>query len=352
MPETKATGRYSSAPAAALATAGVSPAARWRRQHDAGRAGRLGGAHHRAEVLGIGDAVERDEERLRIGEQVVEVGGAEPAPRTRSRPGARRCGPGARSGRPGPAMRTPAVVRQRCELVELGRVASSPSTAGARGPCGGRRRAARAPPAGPPPAVRDRRGLARALARPARPLAPRRAALVRAAPCGRPRRLPAHRCQTVPLGVSSSLMPRAVRSSRSGRRARSPCGAGLVALAHQRVDLGVVVGVLVIAADRRARATPRSSRTVARAPPPRSRLAVRRCAVRVARPRRRRRQRGRRVEVVVHRGTEPRRRVASSSAASSASTPAASAGASARRAARRPWPRRRAPSARAPSARR
>ena len=44
--------------------------------HDhAGRTRGPGDAEHRAEVAGVGHAVERDEERVRVGEQVVEVGG-------------------------------------------------------------------------------------------------------------------------------------------------------------------------------------------------------------------------------------------------------------------------------------
>ena len=97
---TKATGRYSTAPAAALATAGVSPAARWRGQHDAGCAGRLGAAHHRAEVLRVGDAVERDQERTSDRARRSSRSAAGTGAATRSPLAARRCGPAARSGRP------------------------------------------------------------------------------------------------------------------------------------------------------------------------------------------------------------------------------------------------------------
>ena len=56
-------GRYSIAPAAALATTGVMSRRPVPRQDEAGRARGLGRAHDRAEVAGIGDAVDGDEER-------------------------------------------------------------------------------------------------------------------------------------------------------------------------------------------------------------------------------------------------------------------------------------------------
>ena len=57
------------------------------------------------------------------------------------------------------------------------------------------------------------------------------------------RATPAHRCQIVPPGVSSSWMPRAVSSSRNASAvAKSFAARRFVASAHEVVDLGVVVG--------------------------------------------------------------------------------------------------------------
>ena len=73
IPPTKAIGRYSIAPAAAFATTGVTRTLRCRGQHDAGCARGLRGPHHRAQVARIGDSVERDEERPRRVEQIIEI---------------------------------------------------------------------------------------------------------------------------------------------------------------------------------------------------------------------------------------------------------------------------------------
>ncbi len=43
-------------------------------EDDPGHPGTLGGTEDRAEVLRIGDAIEYDEEGLRIGDQPVEIG--------------------------------------------------------------------------------------------------------------------------------------------------------------------------------------------------------------------------------------------------------------------------------------
>ena len=120
----------------------------------------------------------------------------------------------------------------------------------------------------------------------------------------------AHRCQMVPPGVSSSLMPRAVSSSRicvgPGEVAR---GAGLVALAHERVDRrvgilgrGGVVGE--VEAEDRAQLPDRGHQ-----PPRPGVVALVDETVRVPRRLEEHRQRVRGVEVVVHRRPEPVKRL-------------------------------------------
>ena len=74
MPPAIAIGRYSIAPAAAFATTGVMCALRWRGS-TTGRARGLGRRAHRAEIPRIGHTVERDDERVGIAKELVEVGG-------------------------------------------------------------------------------------------------------------------------------------------------------------------------------------------------------------------------------------------------------------------------------------
>ncbi len=74
-PPTSAIGRYSTAPAAALVTVGVTWAARWRGQDDPGHPCALGDAQQRTQVAGVGHAVDGHQERQpapSLGDQVVE----------------------------------------------------------------------------------------------------------------------------------------------------------------------------------------------------------------------------------------------------------------------------------------
>ena len=170
-----ATGTCSTAPAAAFTAGGVSergavPWARSRRSRP-----RPGHPQHRAEVAGVGHAVERDEEGRRVGEQLVEVGRRPPARPGRARPGARRCGLRPRGGpRSTCRTRTPARRGEPFDVVEAlvvvdarrrsrrcapvaGRPSSSSRTAGRPSTCSppspaDRGFAAPRPRAGRPPA--------------------------------------------------------------------------------------------------------------------------------------------------------------------------------------------------------
>ena len=270
-----------------------------RGQDHAGRARGLRAAHHRAEVLRVGDPVEGDEERAPDRRAARRDRRSAPARRTRPRPAARGAGApldlvarapaGCARRRARPAARSRRPRRRR-------RRRSKPEVVTLRRPAARSSRTARRPSTCWPRSRRSRfvSGW-------------RRRAVARAA-------APAHRRQIVPPGVSSSLMPRAVRSSRmlvgAGEVARRP---GVVALAHQRVDL--VVGVV----RRVAEGEPEHPGELAHgrdAATPRGRGRRRRahgCASRTASKITATAPGG--VEVVVHRGAEPldrrrRRRVA------------------------------------------
>ena len=213
MPLTTATGTCSTAPAAAFTAAGVSGAARWTRDHHTGRTGGAGDAQDRAEVAGVGHAVERDEERSGTPSSPSKSAGAIGS---------------ARASTPwGASVRASAMRRAR-------------STWRTR--------------------TRSRRGEPFERIQPAVVLAPGRDPdAAHAAPAGREQRLDgtdpldllaaeagaglagAHaRCHTVPLGVSSRTMPRAVSSSRiASAPAKSRARAMLLAPNDQRVDLGI-----------------------------------------------------------------------------------------------------------------
>ena len=321
MPATTAIGRYSIAPAAALATVGPRRAARWRGKHDPGRAGGLGRAHDRAEVPRVGDAVDA----TRNASGAASSSSSRPSA-TGAASATTPCGASVRarsSSCAAPTRRTAAPSARPRERFDA-RLALLPPTSHTSRTA--RRRAAQqlahraAPSTCSPPRSRSGRRPCRA-------------------------RGHAHRCQMVPLGVSSSLMPRPASSSRMRSAVGEvACGARLVAAAHERVDLGVVVRSSTRRRRPRARATPSSSRT--------ARAATRRVGgvagvergVRAAHGVEDDRDRGRRVEVVVHRGAERRRRVAGSArrrghaarraargtSASSRSTPSAAAPSSCR----------------------
>ena len=112
MPDTNATDRYSERTRRSLGHRGRQPHGTMRREHDARRACRLGRAHHCAQVLRIGDAVERDQERERDRRAGRRDRPPAPARRTRPRPAAPRCGPCVRSARPGRGGRGPARPRR------------------------------------------------------------------------------------------------------------------------------------------------------------------------------------------------------------------------------------------------
>ena len=190
-------------PAAALATVGVTCTARWRRQHDAGGTGALGGAQERAEVAGIGDAVDGHEERRRAARrragEVVELGLGQRAAFASTPWGAslRACG----VELPAAHLRigTRSVGGQVDDVGRPRRCPPDRWPPTSRGPCGGRRAAARARPGDLRPARRRdparrvrrsaparRRAAARA-GRPARPAGARApgAATARSGPASR-----------------------------------------------------------------------------------------------------------------------------------------------------------------------
>ncbi len=143
-------------------------------QYQSGRAGRLRGPCHRAEVLRVGHAVQRDQERPRVRQQAVEVGLGQRV---------RRCQHSL--GRLGV-----------CPTVDLLRRDAMHFRARVAGEILHVVEVATTDPDGPNPAPARFQQLAHGAAT---------LDLIRAA---------AHRCQIVPVGVSSSVIPCRASSSR------------------------------------------------------------------------------------------------------------------------------------------
>ena len=250
-------------------------------------------------------------------EQVVEVGGGD-----RRRDATTPCGASVRASRSiwsarHVPMRTPRSWASDSISSSSG-ASSCPPTAAARAPCAGRRRAARAPRAGPRPARR--------VVTPRR-LEPASSGGLTRGDAGSASREPAgacgaaHRCQMVPLGVSSSTMPRASelvadrgrprrsRARRGRRRARatsaSISASSLAASSSCATSSPSAPQQLAHRRDQRRRASVRRRRRARcsrRAPPRRSPRA--RPACRSRRPSRR----GTRSSVAASASTGRRRR--------------------------------------------
>ena len=324
MPPTTAIGRYSIAPAAAFVTTGVTRAVRCRGNTTPVAPAVSARTQDRAEVARIGDAVERDEERVVGREQVVDVDRTAAA-----RPSRRRLdGTSVRAiaaSRSGADEVQPAARRAFDDLVD-DRVVARPCATRAR--CAPARRcrpaAARAPPAAPstcsPPQARRQLDFDRASRGARRCL----------------RACPRARCPA-----------RAARRGSRSARAKSLRVARLVACGDERGDLGVEVGERRRAARSRAPVRHSSrdggdqSRAASSSRPSSSDVLASRTSSNTT---------ASAAGVSKSSSIASRNSASTSSIAASAGSALARAGARARRGARPPSPRRRAPCRRAPSA--
>ena len=282
MPPTSAIGRYSIAPAAAFATTGRDVRAAVTREHEPGRARGLRDAHDGAEVARIAHAVERDEERVLGAPAARRDRRRAAARRSRPRPAARRCAPAA-------SMRSGSTTLQRAarQLDGSRRPGSSRSTeldtdtarTGAGPRAGARARRAGLPPAPPPQRL--------ASARPV--LGARGGHQLGARPCRSA--CPRARCR------AEQLVADAVGARPSPWR-RAPRRAAATSAATSLVDLGRRRRGARARARRRAIARSRRASAASSCRPSSSAVfASRRSFCSTA-------TRGRRVEVVVHRGAE------------------------------------------------
>ena len=242
MLRTRAIRRCSTAPAEALQTAGVTSAARRSRITTPLDPGALGRAADRAEVLGVLELVERDEQRVSGRQQLLGAGVGVGARPRRRRPG----GPPSRSAprspraaaarRHGPQPRLAGGARGRPDVVDAP-VAGAPAAPRERG-CGRRRsraqgRSARSRPPRRGPPSRARRSSSRSSSAAAKS-APARALLALARPARRPPRAPP------PAGRAGSR-GRGRRASRADRESPAPVGAP-VGLAQPLVEHGQRLG--------------------------------------------------------------------------------------------------------------
>ena len=169
-PDTSAIGRCSTAPAAAFTAAGVRQRAAVAREHHARHARGLGDPQDRAEVPRVGDAVERDEERVgrsRAGRRATRVrAGSASAMHPLRRFGAgvghravrdRRTGRARRARRRGPRSRRARRLGSRHYRDDHGADAAAAALRGARAP---RRRPSTCSPPRDSVADGDRAGLA------------------------------------------------------------------------------------------------------------------------------------------------------------------------------------------------